>query len=275
MQFHVLTIFPEMFASPLDASLLKKAQEKGILTCHVHNLRDYAPGRHRVVDDTPYGGGQGMVMKPGPVVAALEGVCQTVTNPWRIFLSPQGTPLTQAKVAELARRETLVLLCGRYEGVDERIRHFIDEEISLGDYILSGGEMAALVVIDAVARLIPGVVGCQASVEDESFSHGLLEYPHYTRPEDFRGLLVPDVLLSGNHAEITKWRRQQSLLRTLHQRPDLLATAEIAEEERRWLAKISLTQVKASLGLVEGKSRQVSEQSQTSLGTVKGKSKEE
>jgi len=237
MQFHVLTIFPEMLVSPLAASLLKKAQEKGILTCTVHNLRDYTTGRHRVVDDTPYGGGQGMVMKPEPVVAALEDVCQTLSNPWRIFLSPQGSPLTQAKVAELVQREALVLLCGRYEGVDERIRHFIDEEISIGDYILSGGEMAALVVIDAVARLIPGVVGRQESVEDESFSHGLLEYPHYTRPEDFRGLLVPNVLLSGNHAEIEKWRRQQSLLRTLQQRPDLLATAEITEEEKRWLAQ--------------------------------------
>lgn len=240
MQFHVLTIFPEMFASPLDASLLKKAQEKGILTCHVHNLRDYAPGRHRVVDDTPYGGGQGMVMKPEPLVAALEGVCQTLTNPWRMFLSPQGKPLTQAKVAELAQREALVMLCGRYEGVDERVRHFIDEEISIGDYILSGGEMAALVVIDAIARLIPGVVGCQASVEDESFSHGLLEYPHYTRPEEFRGLLVPDVLLSGNHAEIEKWRRQQSLLRTLEQRPDLLSKADLTKKEKQWLEQFKV-----------------------------------
>ncbi|MBM4256645.1 MAG: tRNA (guanosine(37)-N1)-methyltransferase TrmD [Deltaproteobacteria bacterium] len=235
MQFHVLTIFPEMFASPLSASLLKKAQEKGILSCTVHNLRDYATGKHRTVDDTPYGGGQGMVMKPEPVVAALEGVCQSLSQPWRIFLSPQGKTLTQAKVMELAQRETLVLLCGRYEGVDERIRLFVDEEISIGDYILSGGEMAALVVIDAVARLIPGVVGRQESVADESFSHGLLEYPQYTRPEEFRGILVPEVLLSGHHAEIATWRRQQSLLRTLEQRPDLLATADITEEERRWL----------------------------------------
>lgn len=235
MQFHVLTIFPKIFASPLAASLLKKAQEKGILSCTVHNLRDYATGKHRTVDDTPYGGGQGMVMKPAPVVAALEGVCQSLPHPWRVFLSPQGKPLTQAKVAELARREALVLLCGRYEGVDERIRLFVDEEISIGDYILSGGEMAALVVIDAVARLIPGVVGRQQSVEDESFSHGLLEYPHYTRPEEFRGLLVPDILLSGNHAEIAAWRRQQSLLRTLEQRPDLLSKADMTEEEKQWL----------------------------------------
>ena len=237
MQFHVLTIFPEMFVSPLAASLLKKAQEKGILSCIVHNPRDYTTGKHRAVDDTPYGGGQGMVMKPEPIVAALEGVCQSLPNPWRIFLSPQGQTLTQAKVAELARRETLVLLCGRYEGVDERVRLFIDEEISVGDYILSGGEMAALVVIDAVARLLPGVVGRHESVEDESFSHGLLEYPHYTRPEEFHGLLVPDVLLSGNHADIAAWRRRQSLLRTLYQRPDLLAKAEITEEEKRWLAQ--------------------------------------
>ena len=178
-----------------------------------------------------------MVMKPEPVVAALEGVCQSLMTPWRIFLSPQGKTLTQAKVAELAHRETLVLLCGRYEGVDERIRLFVDEEISIGDYILSGGEMAALVVIDAVARLVPGVVGRHESVENESFSHGLLEYPHYTRPEEFRGLLVPDVLLSGNHAEIAMWRRQQSLLRTLQERPDLLAKAEVTEEEKRWLAQ--------------------------------------
>jgi tRNA (guanine37-N1)-methyltransferase len=237
MQFHVLTIFPEMFDSPLAASLLKKAQAKGILSCAVHNLRDYTTGKHRTVDDTPYGGGQGMVMKPEPVVAALEGVCLSLANPWRIFLSPQGKTLTQAKVTELAHRETLVLLCGRYEGVDERIRLFVDEELSIGDYILSGGEMAALVVIDAVARLIPGVVGRQESVEDESFSHGLLEYPHYTRPEDFRGLLVPEVLLSGNHAEIAAWRRQQSLLRTLHQRPDLLSKADLTEKEKQWLAQ--------------------------------------
>jgi tRNA (guanine37-N1)-methyltransferase len=165
-------------------------------------------------------------MKPEPVVAALEEVCQSLSNPWRILLSPQGTPLTQAKVAELAQRESLVLLCGRYEGIDERIRPFIDEELSIGDYILSGGEIAALVIIDAVARLIPGVVGNQESVEEESFSHGLLEYPHYTRPEEFRGMRVPEVLLSGNHANIACWRRQQSLLRTRERRPDLLAKAE-------------------------------------------------
>jgi len=231
MQFHVLTIFPEMFTSPLSASLLKKAQDKGIVSCTVHNLRNYTTDKHRSVDDSPYGGGQGMVMKPEPVVAALEGVCQSLSTPWRILLSPQGPPLTQAKVVELAQRESLVLLCGRYEGIDERIRPFIDEELSIGDYILSGGEIAALVIIDAVARLIPGVVGNQESVEEESFSHGLLEYPHYTRPEEFRGMRVPEVLLSGNHAKIADWRRQQSLLRTRERRPDLLAKADLTDSE--------------------------------------------
>jgi tRNA (guanine37-N1)-methyltransferase len=239
MQFHVLTIFPEMFPSPLSASLLKKAQDRGIVSCMVYDLRDYTTDKHRSVDDSPYGGGQGMVMKPEPVVAALESVCQSVTNPWRILLSPKGMPLTQAKVVGLAQRESLVLVCGRYEGIDERISPFIDEELSIGDYIVSGGEIAALVVIDAVARLIPGVVGRQESVEEESFSHGLLEYPHYTRPEEFRGMRVPKVLLSGNHAKIVCWRRQQSLLRTREQRPDLLAKADLTDKERQWLTKTS------------------------------------
>lgn len=237
MHFHVITIFPEMFTSPLSASLLKKAQDKGIVACTVHNLRDYATGKHRSTDDTPYGGGQGMVMKPEPVVAALEGICQSLAHPWKVLLSPQGIPLTQAKVTELADRETLVLVCGRYEGVDERVRAFVDEEISIGDYVLNGGEVAALVVIDAVARLIPGVVGRQESIEDESFSAGLLEYPQYTRPEEFRGLRVPEVLLSGNHVEIARWRRRQSLLRTRQRRPDLLAKATLSADDERRLAQ--------------------------------------
>jgi tRNA (guanine37-N1)-methyltransferase len=239
MQFHVITIFPEFFTSPFSVSLLKKAQDRGVVSCTVHNLRDYATGKHHSTDDTPYGGGQGMVMKPEPVVAALEGVCDSLSTPWRILLSPQGIPLTQAKVAELSGKEALVLVCGRYEGVDERIRTFVDEEISVGDYILSGGEIAALVVVDAVARLVPGVVGRKESVEEESFRRGLLEYPHYTRPEEFRGLRVPEVLLSGNHAEIARWRRHQALLRTRKRRPDLLAGATLSEEEKHWLAKAS------------------------------------
>ncbi|MBI3301999.1 MAG: tRNA (guanosine(37)-N1)-methyltransferase TrmD [Deltaproteobacteria bacterium] len=239
MEFHVITIFPEFFTSPLSVSLLKKAQDKGVVSCTVHNLRDYATGPHRSTDDAPYGGGRGMVMKPEPIVAALEGVCRPLPNPWRILLSPQGVPLTQVKVAELAGRETLVLLCGRYEGVDERVRTFVDEEISIGDYVLSGGEVAALVIIDAAARLVPGVVGRKESTEDESFSDGLLEYPQYTRPEEFRGLRVPEVLLSGNHAEITGWRRRQALLRTRERRPDLLARATLSTEDERWLAQES------------------------------------
>jgi tRNA (guanine37-N1)-methyltransferase len=177
-------------------------------------------------------------MKPEPVVKALEEVCRPLFQPWRILLSPQGIPLSQAKVTELARRETLVLVCGRYEGIDERIRAFVDEEISIGDYILNGGEVAALVAIDAVARLVPGVVGRKESTEQDSFSDGLLEYPQYTRPEEFRGLRVPEVLLSGNHAEIARWRRRQSLLRTRERRPDLLARATLSEEDKQWLAQI-------------------------------------
>ncbi len=239
MHFHVLTIFPEFFTSPLSMSLLKKAQEKGAISCMIHNLRDYAAGKHRSTDDTPYGGGWGMVMKPEPVVQALEAVCRPLSHPWRILLSPQGIPLSQAKVVEFAARGTLVLVCGRYEGIDERIRAFVDEEISIGDYILSGGEIAALVVIDAVARLVPGVVGRKESTEQESFSDGLLEYPQYTRPEEFRGFRVPEVLLSGNHLEIAHWRRRQSLLRTRARRPDLLARATLNEEDKQWLAQES------------------------------------
>ena len=235
MHFHVITIFPDLFTSPLSVSLLKKAQEKGVISCTIHNLRDYAAGKHRSTDDTPYGGGWGMVMKPEPVVTALEEVGRSLSQPWRILLSPQGVPLSQAKVAELAGRATLILVCGRYEGIDERIRRFVDEEISIGDYILSGGEVAALVVIDAVARLVPGVVGRQESTVYESFSEELLEYPQYTRPEEFRGLRVPEVLLSGHHAEIARWRRRQSLHRTQARRPDLLARATLSAEEKQWL----------------------------------------
>ena len=241
MQFHIITIFPEWFTSPLSTGLLQKAQDKAILSFRVHNLRDYAPGKHRSTDDTPYGGGWGMVMTPEPLVNALEAVSTPLNNPRRIFLSPQGRPLSQTKTAELTAYEALVLVCGRYEGVDERVLAFVDEEISIGDYIVSGGEVAALVLIDAVARLIPGVVGRKESTEDESFSTGLLEYPQYTRPEEFRGLSVPDVLLSGHHADITRWRRRQSLIRTRTRRPDLLKKADLSPEERRWLTQMDDT----------------------------------
>lgn len=239
MHFHVITIFPEFFTSPLSIGLLKKAQDKGILSWTIHNLRDYTVGKHRSTDDTPYGGGWGMVMKPEPVVKVLEEVGRTQPSPWRILLSPQGAPLTQAKVTELARKDAIILVCGRYEGLDERIRGFVDEEISIGDYILSGGEIAALVVIDAVARLVPGVVGRPESTVYESFSDGLLEYPQYTRPEEFRGMSVPEVLVSGNHAAIARWRHRQALLRTRQRRPDLLARATLSEEDKRWLEQNS------------------------------------
>ena len=202
-------------------------------------MRDYATGAHKSTDDTPYGGGLGMVMKPEPIVKGLEETCAALAQPWRILLSPQGTLLTQRKVGELAKKEALVFICGRYEGVDERVRAFVDEEISIGDYVLNGGEVAALVIIDAVARLIPGVVGKQASTEEESFSEGLLEYPQYTRPEEFRGMRVPEVLLSGNHAEIARWRRRQAVQRTRDRRPDLLADATLSAEEQQWLANKS------------------------------------
>ena len=241
MQFHIITIFPEWFTSPLATGLLQKARDKAILSFAVHDLRDYAPGKHRSTDDTPYGGGWGMVMTPEPLVNALEAVSAPLPNPRRIFLSPQGQPLSQAKTAELAACEALVLVCGRYEGVDERVLAFVDEEISIGDYIVSGGEVAALVLIDAVARLVPGVVGRKESTEDESFSTGLLEYPQYTRPEAFRGLAVPDVLLSGHHADITRWRRRQALMRTRARRPDLLKKADLSPEERRWLTQMDET----------------------------------
>lgn len=235
MHFHILTIFPDWFTSPLSVGLLKKAQDKRVLSFTIHNLRDYAPGKHRSTDDTPYGGGRGMVMSPEPLVAAIESVRSKLPAARCILLSPQGPRLSQPKAVELAGCPALVLVCGRYEGVDERVRTFVDEEISIGDYIVGGGEVAALVVIDAVARLVPGVIGCCESAEDESFTTGLLEYPQYTRPEEFRGMRVPRVLLSGHHGEVMRWRRRQSLLRTKARRPDLLEHADLSDDERRWL----------------------------------------
>jgi tRNA (guanine37-N1)-methyltransferase len=237
MRFHVLTLFPELFTSVLAASMLQKGQERGALEFRLHNIRDFAPDKHRVTDDAPYGGGQGMVMKPEPLVAALESLGDA-PQPRRILLSPQGRLFTQAHAAALATEPTLALVCGRYEGVDERVRGFVDEELSIGDFVLSGGEVAALVVIDAVSRLIPGVLGCADSAVVESFAGGLLEYPQYTRPPEFRGRRVPEVLLSGDHRAIARWRREQSLRRTAERRPELLADAELSAADRAFLARL-------------------------------------
>ena len=231
MRICVLTLFPELFPSVLGSTMLKKAQERGAVEFEVVNIRDYATDK--------YGGGHGMVMKVEPIVAALEATGEGPERPYRILLTPSGRVLDQPHVTALAQKPALALVCGRYEGVDARVAHFVDEELSIGDYVLSGGEIAALVVIDAVVRLLPGALGCSESAETESFSEGLLEYPQYTRPPEFRGLRVPDVLLSGDHQAIARWRRQQSLRLTWERRPDLLARAKLSEEDRRFLASLS------------------------------------
>ena len=215
MIFDVLTLFPEMFVSPFAESVLGKAIDKGLIALHAHNLRDWAEGRHMVVDDTPYGGGDGMVMKPEPVCRALDALRQRAPGSRVLLMSPQGRPFCQAEAQMLARDPGLILVCGRYEGFDERIRSRVDAEYSLGDFVLTGGELAAMVMVAAIARLLPGVLGSSGSAESDSFSDGLLEYPHYTRPVEFEGERVPEVLLSGNHGEIARWRRRQQLRRTL------------------------------------------------------------
>ncbi|MGD8238752.1 MAG: tRNA (guanosine(37)-N1)-methyltransferase TrmD [Armatimonadota bacterium] len=235
MRVHVVTIFAEMFAGPLECSIIKRVRDSGLLDVQVHNLRDFTTDKHHVVDDSPFGGGAGMLMKPEPWFAAVESIRkQAQEPPHAIFLTPQGTVLTQARARELTQEKALLLMCGRYEGVDERVREaLVDEEISIGDYVLTGGELPALVLIDAVARLLPGAVGNEHSVAEESFCDGLLEYPQYTRPRSFRGRQAPEVLLSGHHEEIRKWQRRQALLRTRARRPDLFdqltLTAEDAE----------------------------------------------
>ena len=237
VNFTVITLFPAMFASSLAHSIIKKAQEKGILSLSFVNPRDYAIGRHRVTDDYPYGGGQGMVMKPEPLVAAIEAAKSKLPHSEVILLSPRGRVFNQEWAARLAKKEGLILVCGRYEGMDERVRAFGDEELSIGDYTLSGGEPAASVVIDAVTRLIPGVLGNETSAEEDSFSEGVLEYPQYTRPEEFRGMKVPEVLLSGDHARVKQWRRHMSIELTAERRPDLLAEAALSEEEKQQILR--------------------------------------
>jgi len=238
-RFDILSLFPEALRPYLQASLLGKAQEKGLVDFHLHQLRDYATDKHRRVDDEVYGGGEGMVMKPEPLAAAIEDITKNYRKGRVIYLSPQGRVLTQAVVRELFDYEEILLISGRYEGIDERILEgWVDEEISLGDFVLCGGELAALSVVESVTRLVPGVVGKEASLREESFSDGLLEYPHYTRPPAFQGRSVPEILLHGNHGEIQHWRRREALRRTLEKRPDLLEKLALSEDDRKILESL-------------------------------------
>jgi tRNA (guanine37-N1)-methyltransferase len=248
MQFEVFTLLPEVFPPYLESSILQRASQRGLIDVRVHNIRDYTHDRHHTTDDTPYGGGGGMVMKPEPVFEAVESVLGFTPNSASqqptpvpvILLTPQGRVFTQRVAEELSHHERIALLCGRYEGVDERIReHLVTDEISVGDYVLSGGELPALMIVDAVSRLIPGVLGDPTGAEDDSHSMGLLEYPHYTRPPEFRGWQVPEVLLSGDHARIEKWRREQALIRTLIRRPDILEKAELSEEDKKIIERLT------------------------------------
>jgi len=244
IRFDVLSIFPEMLISPLSFSLLKKAQEKGLVNINLHDIRNWAEDKHKMTDDAPYGGGCGMVMKVEPVEKALAAVKISPENSLVVLMTPQGETFNQTIAAELAGKKQVIIICGRYEGFDERIReHLADREISIGDYILTGGELSALVLIDAVSRLIPGVLGNEESIVRESFSSGLLEYPQYTRPAEYKGWKVPDVLVSGNHAEIELWRKNESIQRTYKRRPDLLAKINLSPQEKKNLEKIKIEEI--------------------------------
>ena len=230
MRIDILTLFPEMFTGPMQASMLGRAQAAGLLELYTHNIRDYTDNKHRKADDYPFGGGAGLVMMVQPIVDCVAAVLGN-EQARRILLSPRGRRLTPALARELSLEPRLLLLCGHYEGVDERAMSVIDEEISIGDYVLTGGELPAMVLVDCVSRFIPGVLGSSESAEDESFSEGLLEYPQYTRPADFRGMRVPEILLNGHHANIQKWRREQAIEKTREQRPELLShLGEIPEK---------------------------------------------
>ncbi|UCD54187.1 MAG: tRNA (guanosine(37)-N1)-methyltransferase TrmD [Dehalococcoidia bacterium] len=244
MRIDILTLFPQMFPDPFSVGILKRAIDQKLIQVNIHNIRDYTHDKHHTVDDYAYGGGAGMVLKPEPIFEAVESVKSDISPEEAktlpiILLTPQGRLFHQQIAQELSGYSHLILICGRYEGVDERVReHLVTEEISIGDYVLSGGEMAAMVVVEAVARLLPGVLGSEASAMDDSHTTGLLEYPQYTRPDVYRGWAVPDVLLSGNHAQIDKWRRHQSILRTLKRRPELLDKADLSLEERQLIEKL-------------------------------------
>jgi tRNA (guanine37-N1)-methyltransferase len=235
MKIDVLTLFPEMY-SPLDSSIIKRAREKNIIEINVHNIRDFSRDRHKRVDDYPYGGGYGMVMTADPVYNAMEHIIGPEDdNPRVILMSPAGKVFNQEMAKELSREGHLIFICGHYEGIDERIKPLVDDEISIGDYVLTGGELASMVIIDSTCRLVPGVLGSSGSFEEESFYDGLIEYPQYTRPEVYLGMKVPEILLSGHHEKVRKWRRYQSLKRTMEARPDLLEKAILSEEDRKLL----------------------------------------
>ena len=258
MQIDILTLFPEMFSAYLHESILKRAQEKGLVSFQLHNIRDFARGKHRVTDEPPFGGGGGMVLKPEPIFHAVESIIAggqahsqpAPPQPPIILLTPQGRPFTQSVARELAQEARLILLCGRYEGVDERVRQqLVTDEISIGDFVLTGGELAAMVLVDAVTRLLPGALGAEGAAGDDSYATGLLEGPHYTKPAVFRGWPVPDVLRSGHAAHIERWRREQALRRTWQRRQELLLTAVLSEEDKWYLAQLAAEHIKA-----EGKS---------------------
>ncbi|OPA77556.1 tRNA (guanosine(37)-N1)-methyltransferase TrmD [Paenibacillus selenitireducens] len=240
MRMDVLTLFPEMFEGVFNSSILGKAKEKQLIELNTVNFREFSNNKHNTVDDYPYGGGGGMVLQAEPIFGAVESLLEPdAPRPRVILMCPQGETFTQAKAEELAKEEHLIFICGHYEGYDERIReHLVTDELSVGDYVLTGGELPAMVIIDSVARLLPGVLGNETSAVTDSFSTGLLEYPHYTRPAEFRGWKVPDILLSGHHAKVEEWRKQQSLRRTVARRPDLLERVELNKKEKKWLQDI-------------------------------------
>ncbi len=247
IRFEVFTLFPEVFNPYLDTSILQRARQNNLVQVELHNIREWTTDRHHITDDMPYGGGGGMVMKPEPIFAAIEGVLGAPPACPVILLTPQGRLFTQRVAEELGQMPRLALICGRYEGFDERVRsHLVQDELSIGDFVLSGGELAALTIIDAVTRLIPGALGDPDGPWDDSHASGLLEYPHYTRPPEFRGWRVPDILVSGDHGRIARWRREQALLRTWQRRPDLLSTAPLTEADLKFLA--TLTNPKAADG---------------------------
>ncbi len=240
MKCEIITIFPDIFHAYFSESIMKRAWQSGVVELKVHNLRDYTSDKHKTVDDAPYGGGPGMVMKPEPFFRAVKAVKSDGAETYTIAVTPQGRRFDQEMALRLSGEERrLLFLCGRYEAIDERVRlALVDEEISIGDYVLSGGELPALVIIDSIVRLLPGALGDECSAKEESFSWGILDYPHYTRPPEFEGLRVPDVLLSGNHREVARWRRKEALKRTLHGRADLLERAPLTDEDRRLLSEI-------------------------------------